>query len=107
MSTPAPTAELQPATSGACRARAVVADTERSAMVSLIAERIFHSANDDGATTSPLMMDEARNLAGAVVDLIEECQPVRHLTPLEIVSELRGPLPSRPDPSLTERVPRR
>ena len=27
-------------------------------------------------------------------------------TPREIVGVLRGPLPSRPDPSLTERVPR-
>lgn len=61
----------------------------RNAMVDLIAERIFNSAYADGATASPLLHEEATNLAVAVVDLIEECQP---LTPLDIVAELRGPL---------------
>lgn len=46
----------------------------KHAMVSLVAERIFCAANDDGATASPLLMEEARNLACAVVDLLEECQ---------------------------------
>ncbi len=30
----------------------------------------------------------------------------RPLAPHEVLAKLRGPLPSRPDPSLTERVPR-
>lgn len=47
---------------------------QRNAMLSLVAERIFCAANDDGATASPLLMEEARNLAGAVVDLLEECR---------------------------------
>lgn len=90
MSTPAPTAERPPATPGACLARAVVADhAERNAMIDLVAERLFLASVDDGATLSPLLHEEARNLACAVVDLIEECQPVRHLTPAEILSEVR------------------
>lgn len=69
-----------------------MADT-RNAMVDLIAERIYYAANEDGAIAGWLLLEEARNLAIAVVDLIEECQPVRHLAPAEIVEELRGPLP--------------
>jgi hypothetical protein len=69
-----------------------VADV-RNAMVALITERIFAAANDDGATASPLLHEEAANLAGAVVDLIDECQP-DHLTPAEILAQLRGPLRS-------------
>lgn len=89
MSTPAPTAEHPLATSGACRARAVVADhAERNAMIDLVAERIYYAANEDGAIAGWLLVEEARNLACAVVDLIEECQP-RHLT-AEILSELRS-----------------
>ena len=66
----------------------------RNAMVDLVAERIYYSANEDGAIAGWLLVEEARNLAIAVVDLIDECQPVRHLTPAEILSELRGPSPS-------------
>lgn len=66
-------------------------DHKRDAMERLIAERIFFAANQDGATASPLLHEEAANLAGAVVDLIEECQP-DHLTPAEILAQIRGPL---------------
>jgi hypothetical protein len=94
MSTPVPTAGRRPATCGACPAKAAVADhAVRSAMVSLITERIFDASTVDGATASPLMHEEAANLAGAVVDLIEECQP-DHLSPAEILAQLRGPLRS-------------
>lgn len=92
MSTPAPTAERPPAMSGACRARPAVTDhAERNAMIDLVAERLFLASVDDGATLSPLLHEEACNLACAVVDLIEECQP-DHLTPAEILAQLRGPL---------------
>lgn len=53
---------------------ATYADPERAAMVAVIAERIDHAANVDGATASPLLGEECQNLALAVVDLIEECQ---------------------------------
>lgn len=66
-----------------------MADAERNAMIDLVAERIYLSANEDGAIAGWLLVEEARNLACAVVDLIEECQPVRHLAPAEILSELR------------------
>lgn len=66
-------------------------DTERNAMVSLVAHRMWHESRA-GATGRPLRKWETLTLAGAVVDLIEECQPVRHLTPAEILSELRGPV---------------
>lgn len=49
-------------------------DPERVAMAKLIAERIFHASVDDGATASPLLHEEAMNLAVAVVELIEECK---------------------------------
>ena len=46
---------------------------ERVAMANLIAERLF-SASLDGATARPLLVEETRNLADAVVALIEECK---------------------------------
>lgn len=49
------------------------AEPERVAMAKLIAERIFN-ASMDGATARPLLYQETRNLADAVVLLIEECR---------------------------------
>lgn len=51
----------------------VYSDPERVAMAKLIAGRIF-DASADGATASPLLHEEAMNLADAVVLLIEECR---------------------------------
>lgn len=48
-------------------------DPERVAMVAVVAERIDHAANVDGATASPLLAEECDNLAMAVVDLLDEC----------------------------------
>lgn len=47
---------------------------ERAAMADLIAERLLHASAVDGATAVPLLNEEARNLAVAVVELIEECK---------------------------------
>lgn len=104
MSTPAPTVGPRRATSVACPARApgagvaepvvdlaaraamraaevrrhpasgAYAEPERVAMTTLIGERIFEASTIDGATASPLLHEEAMNLAGAVVELIEECR---------------------------------
>lgn len=63
-------------------------ERERIAMVELIAHRLWHKSRA-GAIGRPLLKWETLILASDVVDLIDECHPVRHLTPAEILSELR------------------
>ena len=54
--------------------RSAYTGAERVAMADLIAERLLHASTVDGATAVPLWNEEARNLAAAVVALIEECK---------------------------------
>lgn len=93
MSTPVPTAERPPATSGVSPARGrAVDELERDAMVTLIGHRLWHESRA-GATARPLLRWETHGLAESVVDLIEQCAPGASLSPMEILDELRGPLP--------------
>lgn len=46
--------------------------TPANEVLNLFAARIEHAANVDGATAAPLLNEEARNLAGALVDLVED-----------------------------------
>jgi hypothetical protein len=40
-------------------------------LLGILTDRLAFAANVDGATTGPLLIEEARNLAGDVVELLE------------------------------------
>jgi hypothetical protein len=40
-------------------------------LLGILTDRLIFAANVDGATTGPLLTEEARNLAGDVIELLE------------------------------------